>query len=220
MHAFVTGQPAASTRKRKHDPPLGWTQVTVMNGDKPKKMWRCGCLQRDLTGQIRRCSYICRKNQTTKRHDHVYTVKPKDDPLLPPTIQEANRLSTGQFLAELTRLVAEFIGETHLSVSMGASEAMRSFCVNLMRFALDQRDAHPGIHFRPDLLVTGFNARELTHEIVAAGDRAFLYLERSLLKFKFVNVMIDAATVVNMRVVHVTLANPFSGQAPNCYCYC
>ena len=41
-----------------------------------------------------------------------------------------------------------------------------------------------------------------------------MYLERSLLKFKFVNVMIDAATVVNVRVVHVTLANPFSGQAP------
>ena len=109
--------------------------------------------------------------------------------------------------------MAEFIGETHLSVSMGASEAMRRFCVNLMRFALDQRYAHPGIDFRPDLLVTGFNARELTHEIVAAGDRAFVYLERNLLKFKFVNVMIDAATVVNVRVVHVTLANPFSGQA-------
>ena len=129
-------------------------------------------------------------------------------------MQEANRLSTGEFLAELTRLVAEFLGETHLSVSMGTSDAMRRFCVSLMEFTLKQRDAHPGIDFRPDLWITAFNGRQLTQEIVAAGDRALEYLERSLLKFKFVNVMIDAATVINMRVVHVTLANPFSGQAP------
>ena len=54
----------------------------------------------------------------------------------------------------------------------------------------------------------------MKQSILKAGDEAFNQLMKNLAKFKFVNLMIDSATVNTMRVVHITLSNPFSGMAP------
>ena len=201
-------------RKRKYDPPIGWTQVSVMCGDKPKKLWRCGQLQRDLHGKVRRCSFIGRKCQTHGNHHHVYNIDPDNDPFLPDAAKEVNQMSTAEFSAGLSEIVARFLGETHLSVSVGSSEAMRRFCVDLMTLTIQQKAVHPGIDFRPDLITPVFNGRKLTQDIIKLGNKSFDYLEEKLRPFKFVNIMIDAATVINMRIVHVTLSNPFSRMAP------
>lgn len=50
--------------------------------------------------------------------------------------------------------------------------------------------------------------------IIKAGNKAFIEMLKRLQKFKFVNLMIDASTVCNMRIVHTILSNPFSGEAP------
>ena len=54
----------------------------------------------------------------------------------------------------------------------------------------------------------------MNNSIIMAGDEAFNIMIKQLSKYKFVNLMIDAATVHNMRVVHSTLSNPFSQMAP------
>lgn len=46
------------------------------------------------------------------------------------------------------------------------------------------------------------------------GNNAFNEMIKKLCNFRFVNLMIDAGTVINMRVVHSTLSNPYSGMAP------
>ena len=55
--------------------------------------------------------------------------------------------------------MTEFIGETHLSVSMGASEAMRSFCVNLMRLLWTKE-----MHILESIFVQIFGLRDLMPE--------------------------------------------------------
>ena len=55
----------AKWRKRKVDPPFGWTQVSQQqrNG-KTVTLWRCGKLEKDIHGNWRRCAYVCRKDRT------------------------------------------------------------------------------------------------------------------------------------------------------------
>lgn len=66
----------------------------------------------------------------------------------------------------------------------------------------------------PESIIKRFNKNEMKNSLLDEGNKAFNNMIKKLSNFKFVNLMIDAATVYNMRVVHSTLSNPYGRLAP------
>lgn len=203
-------------RNRKNPVAFGWTLVhrdyTDQAGNcKRKAVWRCPEMQRTLEGEIRRCKFVCKK-QRIGRHDHDFSLPAAEDPDLHKT-----RHSTTvdqDFSHRVTEIVGEFTGLGGISASIASSEAMRTFIVSIMNCAIAYRESYPQVHFDPDIQIPPLNRAKITESILRAGRKAYDRLEREMSRYLYVNVMIDAATVLTMRVVHTTLANPHSCLPP------
>ena len=206
---------APRARDRQSDVPFGWTLVyrdyfDNMGRAKRKTMWRCPELQKTLDGDTRRCTFVCKKSRI-RQHKHNFDIPGAEDAEL----QRRKRTAPNKrFNDSVIEMVGEFAGAIGLSVSAAGSDAMRKFIVKVMDCALSYRAAYPDIHFNPDTEVPVLNRAKITEALVQAGRGAYSYLERKMEHYLYVNVMIDAATVLNMRVVHTTLANPFSDLPP------
>lgn len=66
----------------------------------------------------------------------------------------------------------------------------------------------------PESIIKRFNKNEMKNSLLDEDNKAFNNMIKKLSNFKFVNLMIDAATVYNMRVVHSTLSKPYGRLAP------
>ena len=130
-------------RKRKVVPPFGWTQVRQERNGKIVTKWRCGELQRDLNGNWRRCSYLCRKDRTVNSHDHRFTIDPTEDDGLPSHLRPRDGRNTKCFADEITSLVAKWGGEMSISVRALCSECTRRFLVDVMNLVLDYKARNP-----------------------------------------------------------------------------
>ena len=203
-------------RERKTDVPFGWTLVyrdyfDKSGNQKRKAVWRCAELQRTLTGEVRRCIFCCKKSRIG-RHEHEFTLSARDDPEL--QTQRTPKLSENSLNKNVVRLVGEFAGSEGLSVSVASSNVMRKFIISIMNCALTFREAYPHILFDPDALIPRLNRRKIREALVRAGDQAFLFLEQQMEHYSYVNIMLDAGTVLTMRIVHTVVANPFSEVPP------
>lgn len=205
----------AKWRKRKVDPPFGWTQVSQQqrNG-KTVTLWRCGKLEKDIHGNWRRCAYVCRKDRTHNSHTHKFTIDPSTDDGLPLHLRAANDPNTKSFRDQVTSIVAKWGGEMSISVRALCSECNRRFLIDIMNLVIDYKAKNRGQTFFPEAMIPSFNEVEMTQRLVEAGESASNNIGKQLQKFRFVNIMIDAATVMNMKVVHTTLSNPFSSLPP------
>ena len=204
------------SRQRQTKVPFGWTQVyrdylDAAGTRKTKALWRCGQLQRTLDGEIRRCTFVCKKGRIGQ-HDHVFTMPAADDREFEQGIRRDPCVHG--FTEHVMRAVADFAGSGALSVSLACSEVMRSFIINLMNCALSHRERFPSVYFDPNEMIPALSRKKLKEYIIEAGNEAYRVLESELSNHLYVNIMIAAATVLNMRVVHTTLGNPFSGVAP------
>ena len=168
-------------------------------------------MQRTLDGEIRRCVFVCKKARIGS-HDHLFTVPAAEDTEID---QDLRREPCDQsFNEHIMRAVAEFTGSGSISVSLGCSEVMRSFIIKIMNCAISHRERYPSVYFDPNEMIPTLSRKRMKDYLVDAGDEAYRLLESELRSHLYVNIMIDAATVLNMRVVHTTLGNPFSSVAP------
>lgn len=61
-------------------------------------------------------------------------------------------------------------------------------------------------------IIDNINAFDMKNCIEKVGDESFKILYFELKLFGHVNIMIDTATILNKKVVHSTINNPFSGM--------
>lgn len=66
----------------------------------------------------------------------------------------------------------------------------------------------------PSLIIKCINKNSISVSLIKEGCVAFNSMMISISKYRFANLMIDAATVNTMCVAHNTLSNPFSYLAP------
>ena len=118
------------------------------------------------------------------------------------------------FVQRILDIVGEFTGLGGISASIASSESMRSFFLSIMNCTLSYREAYTHVHFDPNTQVPPLNRAKITESILRVGRKAYNTLEQEMTRYLYVNVMIDAATVLTMRVVHTTLTNPFSDTPP------
>ena len=84
----------------------------------------------------------------------------------------------------------------------------------MAQITVQYRDRNRQKAFQAEKLVKKLNRKELQKSILRSGNSAYIFLAQKMEGYNHVNIMIDAATVLTMRVVHSTLSNPFSGFAP------
>ena len=203
-------------RERKTDVLFGWTLVYREYSDKSgkkqrKAVWRCPEIQRTLEGDVRRCVFCCKKCRIG-RHEHDFTLPAADDPEF--QTRRRPKIGDDSLTKKVIELVGELAGLEGISVSVAASNTMRKFIINIMNCALAYREAYPDIHFDPGAIIPRLNRKKIRKALVRAGDDAYLSLEQQMKPYSYVNIMIDAGTVLTMRVVHTIIANPFSGVPP------
>ena len=203
-------------RERKTDVLFGWTLVYREYSDKSgkkqrKAVWRCPEIQRTLEGDVRRCVFCCKKCRIG-RHEHDFTLPAADDPEF--QTRRRPKIGDDSLTKKVIELVGELAGLEGISVSVAASNTMRKFIINIMNCALAYREAYPDIHFDPGAIIPRLNRKKIRKALVRAGDGAYLSLEQQMKPYSYVNIMIDAGTVLTMRVVHTIIANPFSGVPP------
>lgn len=201
-------------RSRGLEPPEGWVQVRVNRGARHEVLWRCPKVERDISGSWRRCSYVCRKSQTHLSHTHQFLIDPHDDPDLPAEQRQLNDAHNNVFMTDVMHALAYLAGETSISASAICSKSMRDFIVELCKIVSAYKDRNPDKTFEPDKLLRPLNQKTLRQCILRNGRSAFIFLSKAMDSYMYVNIMIDAATVLNMRVVHSTISNPYSGCAP------
>lgn len=214
---MISLKPTASDRNRKTEVPFGWTQVDKTTKDgKTVKEWRCPHIHRNgFTNKVERCSYTCRKDRTVLKHYHEYKIPPEIDDLLPDEYKKENNSYTNQsFNKNIEELAARFIGSTSISSSVACSEQFRSLICNISLLSIDFFLRSKSILKDPRHIVKRINKNSINQSLISEGCEAFNSMMNSLSKFRFVNLMIDAATVNNMRVVHTTISNPYSCMAP------
>lgn len=115
---------------------------------------------------------------------------------------------------ELQESTAKFIGSTSMSASIACSEQFREFICAISKKSMDYYFQNKNVVRDPEIIIKRFNKNEMKNSLLDEGNKAFKNMIKKLSNFKFVNLMIDAATIYNMRVVHSTLSNPYSRLAP------
>lgn len=204
-------------RNRKTNVPFGWTMVQhITSSGKKVAMWRCPYVHFNLfTQKYERCSYICRKDRTENPHYHEYKISPEEDEGLKENyLEETTQYTNNSFIKQLESITAKFIGETSISVSVTCSNQYCSFLSKIAQLSIDYFGHCKSISKDPYKIIKQFNKNDMKRSILEEGDHAFHNMLKNLSNYRFVNLMIDSATVNTMRVVHTTLSNPFSGLAP------
>ena len=120
--------------------------------------------------------------------------------------------SNQEFQRDLLKAATRYISTESISAAAACSSNMRRFILDVIRvshrfFSVDRV-------FNPEEILTNFSPRVMRDEIKALGERVFDTVTGRLAEFKFVNVMIDAGSMLNRSYVHVTISNPYSSQKP------
>ena len=200
------------SRRRQAATPAGFS---VVYDERGQSRWRCTRTKFiQAYGEIRRCSYCDRKDRIKPNHVCQWRIPAADDRYLKLSDQGDNDNSVERLLDHLAVEAAKFVGASSISAAVACSEAMRSLLVAVCQDAVDFARRNPRFTGDFDELIGKINPEVMRRAIESAGDDAYQVMCGELQKYRFVNLMIDAATVLNMKVVHSCFNNPFSGLAP------
>ena len=127
-------------------------------------------------------------------------------------LDDARPDSNDQFRQDLQTAVANFVGRSSVSAAVGCSDSMRELIVQVIRishqfFTLDHV-------FNPEQIVTRISPRRMRKSIKELGDRVFETVLDHFAPYRFVNIMLDAGTMLNKGYVHVMISNPYSSENP------
>ena len=198
-------------RKRKSNVPNGWTPEKDKNN---RTVWRCPHIHQNyFSNEWRRCSFVCRKNQTTLKHDHIYRLSSQNDPGFDPSQIPRDKITfQSEFNERILHYVAKFIGATSIPSAIASSNEMKQFIISLFEESKKIRD--DSILSYNISHAISLNPKNVRKSLLIEGDKTFYNIVQKLKHFKYVNLSIDAATVLNMKVVHSTTTNPYSDLSP------
>ena len=191
-------------RTRKITLPKGWSPDGKVDG---KPVYRCPFEQVTVfTGKRERCIYRARKDRVNLQHTHIFARGSRIEPT-----GKTHWASNDEFIDSLRREAARLVATLNLPAISACGESMRHF---ILRVIESSHDFFEDQAFCPRAIIPKFNPNDLGRDIKKLGDEALNCLVEQLRPFRYVNMMIDAATVLGKHYVHVTLSNPYSGLAP------
>lgn len=201
------------SRRRLTDDPIDFGQIKNKQG---ATRWRCNNVQYNhFHKEFRRCSVTYKKKDCKKHICRFDIPKDKDIPFDIPAKYNRIAQSRNDVQLKINYTVAKFVASSSLSASVGCSLAMTAMVQEICKIAVETyRNLPNKSNCDFTKIINNINACEIKECIEKVGDEAFEILCNELNLIGHVNLMIDAATILNKKVVHSTINNPFSLMAP------
>jgi hypothetical protein len=182
------------------------------NGEKFAR-YRCCARQETLTGEVRQCRWAGKKDDC--RHhgrEHDFTLPRSQDPTF--VIPTSELLGYDQFNQRIRKLTAEFVSATNLSCRQAASPAMHKFILALLQLgASTPRDQYNHV-VDMSTRFCEFNDKNLAHHIQMQSIESYRKALSNLQNYHFVNLIVDAGTVLKIKTIPCLLTNPFCDDPP------
>ena len=164
--------------------------------------------------ELRRCSHVCRKDRI-KQHmeakDHVFDKPQEDDEDFPKREVEHQKIRT---IERMRQLVLEHTARAVINLGISLNKATQcdlwNFCTEMIR--IGQNLANQQLEL--DEAMVSFSRNILTEKVLEIGRKLKLRDTEMAREMKFVNIAVDAGTVLGKGVVHSILTNPYSEHFP------
>ena len=156
------------------------------------------------------------KKKDCKRHFCIFDI-PKDQDIHfdIPVKHFRTTQSRNEVQNQINYSVAQFVAASSISANVACSPAMTVMIQEVCKIAVDMyRNMRNKSNCVFTEIIDNINTYEIKECIEKVGDESFEILCKELRQIGKVNIMIDAATILNKKVVHSTINNPFSGMAP------
>jgi hypothetical protein len=193
--------------------PPGFTPIYVdaKNG-KRKAMYRCMSRQKDLQGEMRQCCWVGKKDRCIRHVDHCYDLSPEDDPMFHPI--EQTPLTRAKLNQRIQNYAVEFTGLTNLSCRQAASSAMNDFVRNVFQLGLSYPRESLEQVIDAGQLIDPFTDKSIAKGLVERAEEKYRVSLNELADLKFVNLIVDAGTVQQLKNVPCLLSSPHASQQP------
>ena len=164
--------------------------------------------------EFRRCTHVCRKEYIhyhLEKGNHVFNLAQKVDPDFPQQVVQQEQV---RFYERLRSLIAEKLGilivKTGISVNRASQDAIRTFTLEMIQIGMSFANKH----LKLDEAIIDFSRRILTEQVLRFGTQM---KERDIAcarEAHFVNLLVDAGTVLGKGVIHAMLSNPYHPGLP------
>ena len=163
--------------------------------------------------ELRRCVFQCRKDKIpshpSKRSPHMFTLPQDQDDGFPQNAQERLDLRTQERLRNaVVDAVALLSLKLQIPVTRLTKPALTEFMVSMIKIGRSVQASDV------EQMVTGFSTRTISERINRFGH---LFRERDFTaarEHRYVNIAVDAGTVLGVAVIHSLLTNPYSEKFP------
>ena len=208
-------------RRSKSEIPTGWTHAerpSHLAKNDTHSYYRCGstayvpCSGGGL--ELRRCTHVCRKQYISihvQKGDHVYSISQSNDPGFPQYVlmREETKLQS-RLRSLIMEKLARLVLETGISINRTTKEGMKNFIIEMIRLGM----AFSAKSVNIEEAIGDFSRRVLTDQILHLGTAMKKRDMDNAREIHFVNIIVDAGTVLGRKVIHSMLTNPYSDNFP------
>ena len=206
-----------STRSSSTALPVGWTHVNPPDPSDRHSWYRCPEIGTAIVDgsrlELRRCVFICRKNQVpshpSKRSPHRFDLPQQEDADFPREAQLLADLRTQEKVKNaIVNAVALVSLRLQIPVNRVSQPALGEFIMSIVKIGRSVGTADVS------QLVEGISARAINEKITELGH---LFKERDFSvarELRYVNIVVDAGTVLGVAVIHSLLSNPYHKEFP------
>ena len=196
-------------RKSKTQIPIGWTPVYRNN----KRYYRCPKLQKTLNEEVRRCSYTCRKYLISNGHKCRFDIPEAHD-----TINEREKhfiqIKSIEAINELILFdLCYLAGRLDISSNKACSEAMHTFINKILKYGLLLHTQNPNINSIPKE-VGHYDTKRFSKQLQAISKEEFQSTLKLCKSIRYINLAVDAGTVLQYHCLHSLITNPYYDQFP------
>ena len=143
--------------------------------------------------------------------DHTYSIPQDRDPGFPRNAldREQTKLES-RLRSVIIEKLAHLILETGISINRATKEGMKSFIVDMIRLGMAFSTKSVNI----EEAIGEFSRRVLTDKILALGATMKERDMHVACEVNFVNVIVDAGSVLGKKVIHAMFTNPYNDNFP------
>ena len=203
--------------KSKTSVPIGWTHVDIGESSDRHSLYRCpaigSAIGSDSKLELRRCSFVCRKDRIpthpSKRSPHVFDRPQEGDTGFPVAAQLKKDLRTQErFRNAIADAVALLSLQLQIPVNRISHPAFWEFVTSVMQIGESIGKTNV------DQLLQGISAKAISERITHLGH---VFRERDFAtarELRYVNIVVDAGTVLGVATIHSLLTNPYHREFP------
>ena len=206
-----------SPRRSSTVVPVGWTHVPPPKPGDRHSWYRCPQIGTAIVGgsqlELRRCSFRCRKdlipNHPNRKSPHIFDIPQEFDEGFPASAQVQQDFRTQERLrSAIIDAVALLSLKLEIPVHRITQQPLRDFILSMIKIghSIGERDVAQ--------IVNGFSWKLVSDRMISIGREIKANDFATARETRYVNITVDAGTVLGQAVVHALLTNPYSEKFP------